>query len=330
MKDISNTANKAPAKNSRVKWIVIAAIILLVLAVAAAAAVIVYNQMIIGGNRLKAQLEDSNVTTITLEGDCYLEGTVQIRGEKIIEGEGTIYFVGDADESMKWKKYQILEDECFLQEIPELENRAAMFTMEKGSSLTIGGKAAVNAQGKLLAVNVPAGAELTIRDEAMITGGLGANIVNKGEVSVEGGTVLADAYFGIMNYADLSVSGGMLETRAKDVACVVSSGEMVISGGAMKSKDSTNIYMADGKLSVSGGTLETSAYDNIYVVKGTAEITGATISGGHGVHNAGGNVDVTGGQWQGSDHAIYNEGEMTLTGVTIEKTLNHAVVNRGE
>ncbi|MBQ8803738.1 MAG: right-handed parallel beta-helix repeat-containing protein [Tyzzerella sp.] len=279
---------------------------------------------------LKRQLQDSSEKTIEIDENIYITESLVINGNKTISGTGTIVYRPKKAEKLKLEEYRIPEDECQATKIADLSEVNAMFDVSDGGQLTITGSVTVDANNKALGVKVDGNGTLTVSDSAVLTGGLGSNILNGGSLTISGGRIEAENGYNIMTNGRMLVTDGEITGSGKRLMNIVASGTVDIEGGAVSGAQGTNVYLTDGNISVSGGTIDAAELDNVFVENGEIEVTGGTIqAGNHGVHNTG-TVVMTGGTYIGNTNNLYNEGRATVKNLSFGNSLAQNIVNTGK
>ena len=161
------------------------------------------------------------------------------------------------------------------------------------------------------------GRDVTICGGNITTTGIMANL-NSGTLSVLGGVIHTDGLYtkdlmiaGGEIYAAsttvngaVTVSGGKLDVQSSNSMGLMSSGDILISGGTVTSVGSSGLYASSGSVSITGGDV-------------TASGRSMGISATSGISISGGTVNAT-----GNTMGLYSLGPISITGGTVNASGN--------
>lgn len=301
------------------------------------------------------KMADASVTEITVEDNLVLESPVEVSGNKVLTGEGSINAIAENMEG----EYMIV--------------------VPSGSSLTVKGSVTIHARGVMGGVHVAKGATWTLEENAVVTnasagaanalvegvfqmkGGtasdaLGHNILNKGEMTLAGGTITGSGakHTAITNEGTLTQNGGTVSGAYNNIS-VLAGGSFVWNGGTNQDSVHDGVFVAEGatititsdaatltgsgarglnlhgNAVIEGATMKGSIDTLLKVAKtGTLELKNASISeaGYHGIDNAG-TMTMSGGQiFMNDNSGIVNTGTLVVTGGTIMENGNKGIMNK--
>lgn len=258
----------------------------------------------------RAQMADSSVQEVTLPVDLVLTSPVEVSGNKVITGEGSL----TAAKEMKGNY---------------------LITVSDGINLTLKGDIKFDAAGISGGVYVAVKGNLTLEGNATVANAAEgtANVKAEGKVQMAGG-VLTGGYNNVVltKGAELAWSAGTNSGSIRSGILVPEGAKLSITG-----KDATltgsGLYGIElmGAAVIENGTMSAS-YDTMIKVAptGTLEYKGGTMTeaGYHGIENAG-TVTVTGGFINKSyNSGIVNTGTLTVTGGTIMNSANKGIMNK--
>ena len=281
------------------------------------------------------QMADANVTEIAVKKDLVLEAPVEVKGTKILYGEGSICAVGDG-----WAGDDY------------------MIVVPSGAQLTVKGAVSINARGLSGGIHAAQGAVWTLEETASVnnacaqaantlvegvfrmnggslSGAMGHNVYNKGEVTVSEGEIIGSgaSYAGIYSESTLVQDGGTIRDAHNNVA--VMSGSFCFNGGNNQNSVRDGVYVAEGaELTVTSksAVISGSGVRGIYLC-GEAVIDGITLSSsGDSLVKISrtGALNLNGGTLTDSGyHSIENAGNMVMTGGTVSNSYNCGIVNTG-
>lgn len=258
----------------------------------------------------RAQMADSSVQEVTLPVDLVLTSPVEVSGNKVITGEGSL----TAAKEMKGNY---------------------LITVSDGINLTLKGDIKFDAAGISGGVYVAVKGNLTLEGNATVANAAEgtANVKAEGKVQMAGGN-LVGGYNNVVltKGAELTWSAGTNSGSIRSGILVPEGAKLSITG-----KDATltgsGLYGIElmGAAVIENGTMSAS-YDTMIKVAptGTLEYKGGTMTeaGYHGIENAG-TVTVTGGFINKSyNSGIVNTGTLTVTGGTIMNSANKGIMNK--
>lgn len=289
----------------------------------------------IAESNFRKQMANASVLEITVDKDLVLEAPVEVSGNKVLVGEGSVTAVG------KWAGDNY------------------MFVVPSGSQLTVKGSVTIDAADLAGAIHVAKSATLTVEENATIKSASAKahNVLNEGTATISGGQITGsgEKYAGICSSGTLTQNGGVISGAYNNVV-VLEGGSFTWNAGSNTDSVRDGVYIAQGaKLSVTSKnatltgsgvrgiylcgegvitniTLNTSGDSLIKISKtGDLKLNGGTITdaGYHGIENAG-NLVMTDGQIRNSFNCgIVNTGTLEITGGSImDNTANKGLLNK--
>lgn len=289
----------------------------------------------IAESNFRKQMANASVLEITVDKDLVLEAPVEVSGNKVLVGEGSVTAVG------KWAGDNY------------------MFVVPSGSQLTVKGSVTIDAADLAGAIHVAKSATLTVEENATIKSASAKahNVLNEGTATISGGQITGsgEKYAGICSSGTLTQNGGVISGAYNNVV-VLEGGSFTWNAGSNTDSVRDGVYIAQGaKLSVTSKnatltgsgvrgiylcgegvitniTLNTSSDSLIKISKtGDLKLNGGIITdaGYHGIENAG-NLVMTDGQIRNSFNCgIVNTGNLEITGGSImDNTANKGLLNK--
>lgn len=289
----------------------------------------------IAESNFRKQMANASVLEITVDKDLVLEAPVEVSGNKVLVGEGSVTAVG------KWAGDNY------------------MFVVPSGSQLTVKGSVTIDAADLAGAIHVAKSATLTVEENATIKSASAKahNVLNEGTATISGGQITGsgEKYAGICSSGTLTQNGGVISGAYNNVV-VLEGGSFTWNAGSNTDSVRDGVYIAQGaKLSVTSKnatltgsgvrgiylcgegvitniTLNTSGDSLIKISKtGDLKLNGGIITdaGYHGIENAG-NLVMTDGQIRNCFNCgIVNTGNLEITGGSImDNTANKGLLNK--
>lgn len=289
----------------------------------------------IAESNFRKQMANASVLEITVDKDLVLEAPVEVSGNKVLVGEGSVTAVG------KWAGDNY------------------MFVVPSGSQLTVKGSVTIDAADLAGAIHVAKGAALTVEENATIKSASAKahNVLNEGTATISGGQITGsgEKYAGVCSSGTLTQNGGVISGAYNNVV-VLEGGSFTWNAGSNTDSVRDGVYIAQGtKLSVTSKnatltgsgvrgiylcgegvitniTLNTSGDSLIKISKtGDLKLNGGIITdaGYHGIENAG-NLVMTDGQIRNCFNCgIVNTGNLEITGGSImDNTANKGLLNK--
>lgn len=283
----------------------------------------------------RKQMADASVSEVTVDKNLVLEAPVEVSGNKVLTGEGSITAVG------VWAGDNY------------------MIVVPSGAQLTVKGSVTIDAADLAGAIHVAKGAALTVEENAAVKSASAKahNVLNEGTATISGGQITGsgEKFAGICSSGTLTQNGGVISGAYNNVV-VLEGGSFTWNAGSNTDSVRDGIYVAQGaKLSVTSKnatltgsgvrgiylcgegvitniTLNTSGDSLIKISKtGDLKLNGGTITdaGYHGIENAG-NLVMTDGQIRNSFNCgIVNTGTLEITGGSImDNTANKGLLNK--
>lgn len=258
----------------------------------------------------RAQMADSSVQEVTLPVDLVLTSPVEVVGNKVITGEGSL----TAAQGLEGKY---------------------LFTVPDGVSLALNGDIQIDAAGISGGVYVAVKGSFTLDGNAVVANAAEgtANIMAEGNVQMKGGTLSGGWNNVVLNKgAELTWSAGTNSASIRS-GIVVAEGAKLSMTAKAATLTGSGLHGIElmGSAVIEDGSMNQS-YDTMIRVaeSGTLEYKGGTLSeaGYHGIDNAG-TLNVTGGIINKSfNSGVVNTGKLTVTGGTIMNSANKGIMNK--
>ena len=287
-------------------------------------------------DELREKMADASVTKIAVKGDLVLKAPLEVKGTKILYGDGSITAGGDG-----WAG-----DEY-------------MIVIPSGAQLTVKDAVTIDADGVAGGIHAAEGAVWSIEQTASVKNASAgaANTLVEGVFHMNGGTMSGAMGHNVYNKGEMTLSEGEIAGSGEKYAGIYSEGTLTQNGGTVRDAYH-NVTVISGEFSFNGGNNQKSVRDGIYVAEGaklfvtakSATVTGSGVRGiylcgeatvdGITLNNSGdtllkvsktGTLNLHGGALADSGyHSIENAGKLVMTGGSVSNSYNCGIVNTGE
>jgi len=241
---------------------------------------------------LRKQLADTSVVEVSVTGEINVTSPLEVNGEKVITGNGTLLTTGKFGET-------------------EIE---AMLLLANESNVTIKDSVTIDATGIECGVYVNENAELTLEGEAVLTNATKANIYSLGTLTQKGAS-LENGYDNVY----LAKGANFLWEKGNNYYSV-KHGIHVEEGATLKTISDDALMREAG---AQGIYLQGEAViDDILLVKSVGIQIDVTKTGV---------LTINGGQIvYGNSHGVSNQGKLTMNGGSINNSGYCGLINSGE
>lgn len=268
---------------------------------------------------------------ITLDADVVVDGPLTIVGSKTIEGEGTIVLNTALEGTWPDTDAPTWGMGCAKLKAEDAAAMPAVFLVEDGASLTLGGGITVDANNNGNGILLGENGKLTISDGAVVKNGRYANLVvsENASAALAGGELLDGNVHNVINYGTVDLTGTNV-SGALAGAAIYTTGTVEQSGGNVANAVFHNVYVAAGTYNMTGGTNDGAAKDGIVVAKDAhADVTGGSIT--NCIHGLCNNGTMNCGAITLSECGIMNNetGVLDLQGTTVDISEVYCLANNG-
>ena len=283
------------------------------------------------GSQLAELLSQPGDQTITLDGDVVIDRPLTVVGNKTINGTGTIVLDTKLEGQWPGSDNPSWGMGCAKLSAEDASAMAALITLDKSASLTLGGTVEVDAKGNGNGVALGDKSEFIITEKAVVKGGRYANLVvgKTATARLTGGQLLDGEVYNVINYGALKLTGTVV-SGAKGGAAIYTTGTAEQTGGKVEKAAFHNVYVAAGTFTMTGGENTEAEKDGVVVANGaSAEITGGTVSACvHGLCN---NGTMNTGKVELTECGILNSqtGALTLNGTVVDTSEVYCLSNNG-
>ncbi len=262
-------------------------------------------------SNFRKQMANVSVSEIAVNKDLVLESPVEVKGTKVIYGEGSITAVGD-----------------------DWTGDAYMIVVPANAQLTLKGSVSVNAKGLAGGIHAVQGATWNIEETASVNNASAqaANTLVEGKFTMNGGTMSGAKGHNVYNKGEVTVSDGEIIGSGEKYAGIYSEGTLTQNGGTIR-QGYINVKVVSGSFTLADGSLLDADYHGVENA-GNLTMTGGVVRNSYncGVVNTG-TLEITGGSFidNANNKAVLNmhNGKATISGDTVMFSGNrYAIANQ--